>query len=795
LKQISEDDRLRSETAEDNRKSEDAMHHDHEEITRREFTKQAVVSTTLLAGAASGTLAFASVDQPPQDLSHAVVAELGGVFIPSRPADPGYKDLEKYGITKYVMQNLPAGAVEAFNSAAKQFFEGKAFLDLDDKQREQYLELIIDGSKISDAELRTRLQGFYRAARARILSVYYKNYPEHEVKRNAQGEPILKPGDTHQITNPNTKQIVTGWDIAGFQGPLDWEEEERCRAKAKKTLPYWYEGDLVKLANPNKPPSPAIKTSEGHDYYDVVVVGGGTAGCIVAGRIAERGVNPKTGDRLRVAMIEGGDDWTIRDPGMRPGYGYPIRRRMITNIRNEEFGAEGSVPAPSYRWHWDMGPENFKLVGGCSLHYGGMCWIPGEEDFHSYREASGVDWDLAKFGDAIQEIRDLYHVMAPPDAWWSKGDHLWADAGRALGFQMYATSIAFRNPLGSFYDDLGDTMNRYDSKGTSLPWVYIGLNHGLKVIANAEVEKILIEKSPGARPVATGAVYKDKSGTRHEVRAARVIVACAANWTPQLLYKSGYGPRDYLGDQLLVENKNVGDHVSGDLDLITSAYLSEPITPEGPEGEFFAQHGAWTSIKPRPWGELSVQIRSAAAGRVPDAAALGAFAPGFGWEHKEYMRNGAGVRRILTWRTHLGAIPWSWRVRPEGRLERVELDAAPFDATIKEAAEVVRAWHGKLAIKPVKVDFRAFSQSAASLGPHTVFHRVGSARAGASRETSVCSSDFDCHDIDHLLITSSATIPRTFFWSLGPTAVNAAYAWRRMIANHFSRGCSTRGFA
>ncbi len=80
-------------------------------------------------------------------------------------------------------------------------------------------------------------------------------------------------------------------------------------------------------------------------------------------------------------------------------------------------------------------------------------------------------------------------------------------------------------------------MNRFDSKGTSLPWAYIGMNNGLKVIANAEVQKIVIEKVPGGRPVATGAVYKDKAGAMHEVRAARVIVAGGTNWTPLLLYQ------------------------------------------------------------------------------------------------------------------------------------------------------------------------------------------------------------------------------------------------------------------
>src|SRR6266446_5759383 len=138
------------------------------------------------------------------------------------------------------------------------------------------------------------------------------------------------------------------------------------------------------------------------------------------------------------------------------------------------------------------------------------------------------------------------------------------------------------------------------------------------------------------------------------------------------------------------------------------------------------------------------------------------------------MRNGSGVRHILGWATHLGAIPWSWRVRPpDGAMERVELDAPRVDAAIKQSEEVVRAWIGKLAVKPVKVDMRVFSRPATSFDPR---HVSGTARAGASRDTSVCTSDFDCHDIDHLLITSSASIPRTTLcWGMGPTAVGATY--------------------
>src|SRR5882672_10800783 len=253
-----------------------------DEITRREFVKKTVVGTAVLAGT-TGALPLNAADSR----GKLIAAALGATFIPSASGDPGYKELEAYGITDYVAKDLPEDALEEFSSAAKQFFDGKTFLDLDDKQREQYLELVIDGSRITDAQERSRLQSFYRATRDRILSVYYKNFPESFLQRNDKGEIVHKAGDTHQISNPNTKKMVTGWDTAGYQGPLDWEEEQRMRSRMQKILPHWYEGDFVKVTNA-KPAAPAIKTSAGHNYYDVLVIGGGTAGCVVAGRLAER---------------------------------------------------------------------------------------------------------------------------------------------------------------------------------------------------------------------------------------------------------------------------------------------------------------------------------------------------------------------------------------------------------------------------------------------------------------------------------------------------------------------------
>ena len=76
-----------------------------DEISRREFVKQTVAGTAMLAGASAGALEAAAA--APMDPNKQIVAALGSVFIPSKPGDPGYKELESHGITEYVMEKLP----------------------------------------------------------------------------------------------------------------------------------------------------------------------------------------------------------------------------------------------------------------------------------------------------------------------------------------------------------------------------------------------------------------------------------------------------------------------------------------------------------------------------------------------------------------------------------------------------------------------------------------------------------------------------------------------------------------
>ena len=213
-------------------------------VSRREFLKTSAAGSVAMA-AMTPALALGKGElstQASRVNRHAIFASLGDTLIPTDPGDPGYKSLETYKITDEVMKGLEAVSdsdLEAFNKGSARIFSGRQFLQLTESQRADYLRLIIDGSKFSNKEQLKVLQRVYRQVRTRVFAVFYQNYPENVTPRDENGVPILKPGDAHQITNPNTKELVTGWDIAGFQGSLTWEEEEERRAKFKNIA--WHE--------------------------------------------------------------------------------------------------------------------------------------------------------------------------------------------------------------------------------------------------------------------------------------------------------------------------------------------------------------------------------------------------------------------------------------------------------------------------------------------------------------------------------------------------------------------------
>lgn len=228
------------------------------EVSRRDFIKtSASTGTAMVAGLAGLTapdkkqfragsfFPFIGLDPaqakdqtqaPGKTERRAIIFALGDTLIPSAPNDPGYKELEWYGITAEVdrrLEELTDEDLNLFNESSTALLN-KKFTQLSESQRPLFLNQLLQSGSLKNESLQSKLQEVFSHVREAIFTVYYQNFPEDHWPRDANRVPLLRPGDEHQITNPSTTTVVTGWDVTGYAGPLTWEEEERRRNYFKK---------------------------------------------------------------------------------------------------------------------------------------------------------------------------------------------------------------------------------------------------------------------------------------------------------------------------------------------------------------------------------------------------------------------------------------------------------------------------------------------------------------------------------------------------------------------------------
>jgi choline dehydrogenase-like flavoprotein len=320
-------------------------------------------------------------------------------------------------------------------------------------------------------------------------------------------------------------------------------------------------------------------------------------------------------------------------------------------------------------------------------------------------------------------------------------------------------------------------MCRYDSKGSSLFYAPIAERHGVEIIPDTEVERVLIEKR-GDRGAVTGVTYR-RGNQRGELRSSKVLVSCGIINTPVLLMRSGYGSKELLGERLLVENPNVGNHFNADQVFRVDGFSDKPLLEAGRgtnNGDYFFEYGD-------PDGDFNLMINSASTNPIilPEAAALSEYAPEFGHDHKEFMRTActriSGVHCVQTNPKNSRG-----RVNPDGS---VEYTSDPrMIKRFQEAETICREIVNRMGLKNITTGPDIAEQVRAFRGN---LHAMGTCRAGVDPKDSVVSPRFESHDIEGLLVCDGSVIPRSgSSWACIPIATVAAFAWRRIVQDHFS---------
>jgi choline dehydrogenase len=284
--------------------------------------------------------------------------------------------------------------------------------------------------------------------------------------------------------------------------------------------------------------------------FDYIVVGAGSAGCVLADRLTASG-------RHRVLLIEaGGED---RNFWIHVPIGYA---KLFTDARHNWL--YNSEPEPELGGRQIIQPRG-KVMGGSSS-INGLLYIRGQaEDFNHWRQLGNAGWSfddvLPYFRRAEDQQRgadDLHGVGGPLSVSDVSEPHplcdAFIDACEQAGLPR-TEDFNGASQEGAGYFQLTTRNGRRWS--TARGYLKSARKRGnLAVVSNALTTRILFE---GRR--AAGVEYM-KDGGKHTARAnAEVIISGGAFNSPQLLQLSGVGPADLLrqhGIAVIADMKGVG---------------------------------------------------------------------------------------------------------------------------------------------------------------------------------------------------------------------------------------------
>jgi choline dehydrogenase len=304
--------------------------------------------------------------------------------------------------------------------------------------------------------------------------------------------------------------------------------------------------------------------------FDYIVVGAGSAGCVLANRLTASG-------RHRVLLLEaGGHDrhlW-IHIP---LGYGKLFADARVNWLYQTE-------PEPELNNRQVIQPRGKVLGGSSSIN--GLLYLRGQhEDYDHWRQLGNNGWS---FEDVLPYFRRSEHQERGEDALHGVGGPLavsnvcephplcdaFIESAQQAGFPR---NDDFNGPTqeGAGYFQLTAKNGRRWS--TAVGYLREARRRSnLNVVTNALTSRILFE---GRRAV--GVEYR-RGDTLHMARASReVILAGGAFNSPQLLQLSGVGPADLLrsnGIGVVADMPGVGADLQDHLQVRIQYRCTQPIT-------------------------------------------------------------------------------------------------------------------------------------------------------------------------------------------------------------------------
>lgn len=292
---------------------------------------------------------------------------------------------------------------------------------------------------------------------------------------------------------------------------------------------------------------------------DIIVIGGGSAGCAVAGRIA-------ADSDLKVLLVEAGKD--------RLNFNTKVPAGVAKLVMNPEYDWMYPVePDSSTNGQPSFWPAGKWLGGGSSIN--GMMYIRGHAaDYDRWESLGAEGWGYA---DCLPYFRRM-ETNPRPGPFHGKTGPLHVSESRLsypLTDEWIASAVNAGHPRAADHNGDGRLAEGADhvqaSQRDGARWssadAYVRSGIGgdrLQLLSQAKVRRILVENGQ-----AVGVEVIRADGSRAELRARHgVVLSAGAMGSPKLLMLSGIGDREELAAagvepvrHLPGVGKNLQDHV------------------------------------------------------------------------------------------------------------------------------------------------------------------------------------------------------------------------------------------
>ncbi|HUL17824.1 MAG TPA: choline dehydrogenase [Steroidobacteraceae bacterium] len=306
------------------------------------------------------------------------------------------------------------------------------------------------------------------------------------------------------------------------------------------------------------------------DVFDYVIVGAGSAGCVLANRLSARA-------DLKVLLLEAGG--TDRSPFIHMPAG--LARLIGNRDMNWRYFTEPEPELLGRRLYWPRG----RVLGGSSS-INAMCYTRGHPLDYEEWVALGADgWGYAGV---------LPYFLRSEDQ--SRG----ASAYHGVGGPLAVEDLRYRNPLDAVFVEAASACGlplNPDFNGPvqdGVGFYQVTQRNGRRCSAAVAYLRpaakrknlAILTRSLGIRVAfrgrrAEGVAYQHRGAVRFARAEREVLLAAGAIGSPLMLLRSGIGPADELGGlgiPVVAESTEVGRNLQDHLDFCTLTKCTRKMT-------------------------------------------------------------------------------------------------------------------------------------------------------------------------------------------------------------------------